>query len=56
MHILIWNVMKIGKKQRTMLAQTQYSVLSATFCVWVGVCVCVCDVRLLNFAPFYPND
>ena len=48
MHILIWNVMKIGEKQRTMLAQTQYSVLSAT------LCVCVCDVRLPNFAPFYP--
>ena len=33
--------MKTGRKQRTMLAQTGYSVLSA---------VCVCDVRLLNFA------
>ena len=41
--------MKIGEKQRTMLAQTQYSVLSAT----LHVCVCVCDVRLPNFAPFY---
>ena len=40
--------MKIGEKQSTMLAQTQYSVLSATFCVCV--CVCVCDVKLLNFA------
>ena len=38
--------MKIGKKQCTMLPQTQYSVLSAMFCV----CVCVCDVKLPNFA------
>ena len=38
--------MQIAEKQRTMLAQTQYSVLSATFRV--------CDVRLPNFAPFYP--
>ena len=34
MYILIRNVMKTGKKQRTMLAQTRYSVLSAG-------CVCV---------------
>ena len=39
------NVMKIGKKQRTMLAQ--YRVLQLR-------CVCVRDVRLPNFAPFYP--
>ena len=35
--------MKIGEKQRTMLAQ--YSVLSATLCVcvwWGGGCGCVC--------------
>ena len=38
---VIRNAMKIGKKQRTMLAQTQYSVLSASLCS-VGVCVCVC--------------
>ena len=44
MYILIRNVMKFGEKQLTMLAQTQYSVLSATFRV------CVNDVRLLNFA------
>ena len=36
--------MKFGEKQITMLAQTQYSVLSAT------PCVCVNDVRLPNFA------
>ena len=36
--------MKIGEKQRTMLAQTQYSVLSAT------LRVCVFDVKLPNFA------
>ena len=48
--------MKIDKKQRTMLAQTQHSVLSATFCVWGCVCgggcvggVCVC-VWCPNFA------
>ena len=35
--------MKTGEKQRTMLAQTRYSVLSAG-------CVCLCDVRLPNFA------
>ena len=45
MYILIQNAMKIGEKQRTMLAQTQYSVLSASLCS-----VCVCDVRLPNFA------
>ena len=45
MYILIRNVMKTGEKQRTMLAQTRYSVLSAGC-----VCVCVCDVRLPNFA------
>ena len=39
MYILIWNAMKIGEKQRTMLAQTQYSVLSASL---RSVCVCVC--------------
>ena len=38
--------MKIGEKQRTMLAQTWYSVLSST----LRVCVCVCDVRPPNFA------
>ena len=36
--------MKIGEKQRTMLAQ--YRLLSAMLCVWgcvcVGGCVCVC--------------
>ena len=30
MYILIQNAMKIGEKQRTMLAQTRYSVLSAS--------------------------
>ena len=35
--------MKIGEKQRTMLAQTQYSVLSASLRSVSGcVCVCVC--------------
>ena len=52
MYILIRNAMKIGEKQRTMLAQTQYSVLSASLCS-VGVCVCV--VKLPNFAlVIYP--
>ena len=32
--------MKIGEKQRTMLAQTQYSMLSASLRLG-GVCVCV---------------
>ena len=36
--------MKFGEKQLTMLAQTQYSALSAT------LRVCVNDVRLPNFA------
>ena len=36
--------MKIGENQRTILAQTQYSVLSAT------LRVCMCDARLPNFA------
>ena len=40
--------MKIGEKQRTMLAR--YSVLSAT-----GLRVCMRDVRLPNVAPFYPG-
>ena len=47
MHILIWNVMKIGEKQHTMLAkpQTQYSMLSAT----TSVCVCMMsDFRILR--------
>ena len=44
MYILIRNVMKFGKKQLTMLAQTQYSVLSVT------LRVCVNGVRLPNFA------
>ena len=39
MYITIWNVTKIGEKQRTM--QTQYRVLSCTLCVCVCVCVCV---------------
>ena len=46
-YTLIRNVMKVGEKQRTMLAQTWYSVLSAK--LRVCVCVCVCDVRLPNF-------
>ena len=44
-YILIRNVMKFGVKQLTMLAQTQYSMLSAT------LRVCVNDVSLPNFAP-----
>ena len=40
--------MKIGEKQRTMLAQTQYRGLLATCTVGGGVCVC--DVRPPNFA------
>ena len=44
LRFLIRKVMKFGEKQLTMLAQTQYSVLSAT------LRVCVNDVRLLNFA------
>ena len=43
MYILIRNVMKFGKKQLTMLAKTQYSVLSAT------LCVCVNDVKTSEF-------
>ena len=36
LHILSWNVLKIGKKQLTMLVQTQYySVLSASLHVCV---------------------
>ena len=55
MFILIRNVMKIGEKQCTMLAQTLKKVsvqrvVSYAPCVCVCVCVCVCDVRLLNFA------
>ena len=52
LHILIRNVMKFGEKQLTMLAQTQYSVLSAT----LRVCVCVwmmSDFRILHMS-FYP--
>ena len=41
--------MKIGKKQRTMLAQTQYKCV-VSYAPCGGVCVCVCDVRLTNFA------
>ena len=37
MCILIQNVMKIGEKQRSMLAQTQYSLLSAMLRVYVCV-------------------
>ena len=51
---------EIGEKQRIMLAQTQYSVLSAMLrvcvCGWVGGCG-VCDIRLPNLASFDPvND
>ena len=46
MHTFIWNVMKRAEKQRTMLSW--YSVLSTA--------LRVCDVKLPNFAPFYPID
>ena len=65
-YILIQIVMKIGKKQHTMLAQTQtqymYSVLSALHvcgCVCVGggcVCVCVrCHFRILHWSFYLVN-
>ena len=38
MYILLRNAMKIGEKQRTMLAQTQYSMMSASL---RSMCVCV---------------
>ena len=51
MYILIRNAMKMGEKQRTMmLAQTQYSVLSAS----LRSCVCVMSgFRILHWS-FYP--
>ena len=49
MYILIRNVMKIGKKQLTMLAQTQYSMLSAT----LFVCSVMPGFWILHWS-FYP--
>ena len=46
--------MKIGEKQRTMLAQTWYSVLSSTLRVWGCVCVCVMSGLQILHWSFYP--
>ena len=58
MYIIIWNVMKMGEKQPTMLAQ--YSVLSAMLCVCGGGgCVYVCamsDFWILYHFTRYINN
>ena len=47
--------MKIAEKQRTCTMLSSDSVQHIVSYAR-GVCVCVCDVRFPNFAPFYLID
>ena len=52
MNILIRNVMKIDEKQRTMLAQTQYSMLSASLRMCVRL---MSGFRILHWSFYLVN-